>query len=219
MPSKHRIRQYGEDCYYHIYNRGVEKRDIFLDIADYNLFIYTLRKYLEPDFKIIRKNPTTNERIVMEPDHVYKDISLLAFCLMPNHFHLLVKLKKRDGATKLMRRVCTNYVGYFNEKYERVGALFQGTFKAVRVTTQEQCLQLSRYIHINPRAVTYKGNIESYVYSSFYYLCRDSTPSWLDFNSVLLGNTVQDYKKFVMSRVEEDFSEAEKSTLSNVLLD
>ena len=92
MPSKHILKAYEKNCYYHIFNRGVEKRDIFLDPSDYSMFIYNIRRYLEPGFKAVKYHPITNEKMYVEPKQVIGKMKLLSFCLMPNHFHFLVKL-------------------------------------------------------------------------------------------------------------------------------
>ena len=153
MPAKNRIKRYIEGGYYHIYNRGIDGREIFADEQDYRTFLYTLKRYLEPymgetreGFKKDRPSILTHKQRMSLDGNV----ALLAYCLMPNHFHLLVKQKSKDGITKLVRRVCTNYAMYFNHKYERKGVLFESVYKAVAVTGEEQLINLSRYIHLNP---------------------------------------------------------------------
>lgn len=157
MPARHRIKLYLEDGYYHIYNRGVEKRSIFLDEQDYAVFLSYLRDYLLP------KNKEELSKRLSDPNTSYKErdkilkllrlnnfadeIILLAFCLMPNHFHLLLKQKSAGSIDKFMNSLGTRYTMYFNQKYKRVGALYQGVYKAVNIDTDEQFLHLSRYIH------------------------------------------------------------------------
>lgn len=137
MPAKNSIKQYVENGYYHLYNRGVEKRNIFLDDQDYSVFLGYIKQYLGPHEG-------------SDPKSLVDDIDLIAFCLMPNHFHFLAKQKTIDGITKFMRAICTNYVMYFNKKYERVGTLFQGKYKGVLLDNDTYLLHLSRYIHLNP---------------------------------------------------------------------
>ncbi len=157
MPAKNVVKQYVEEGYYHIYNRGVEKRSIFQDQQDYSVFISYLKTYLTPKDSVSLMEQLANPRTpIPERDGLRKqirmnnfadDITLLAYCLMPNHFHLLVKQKSAGAIDKFMNSLGTRYTMYFNKKYKRVGALYQGTYKAVLVQTDAQLLELSRYIH------------------------------------------------------------------------
>lgn len=184
MPSKNRVKIYIPDSYYHIYNRGVAKQDIFLDDEDYRVFINLFKRYLG-------KNPEKDNR-EREYQHFHNDIKLLSYCLMPNHFHLFVYQKNFSGVTQLLRAVCTSYTGYFNKKYKRVGPLFQGIFKASMILNEGYLLHISRYIHRNPK------NYTSYRYSSYKYYIK-SPPEWLETNLLLsfFDNDIGSYKKFV----------------------
>jgi putative transposase len=157
MPLKNSIKTYVENGYYHIYNRGVEKRPIFLDKKDYAVFLSYLKEYLLPkDEKGLnqkRSDPTISSR---EKDKILKllrmnnfnqEISLLAYCLMPNHFHFFIKQNSTGMIDKFMNSLGTRYTMYFNRKYKRVGPLYQDVYKAVLITSEEQYLHLSRYIH------------------------------------------------------------------------
>ncbi len=157
MPSKNEVKTYCSQSYYHIYNRGVEKRIIFLDEQDYLVFLSYLKTYLLPkDEKQLREilaNPNTrwdekNKVLkLLQLNNFYSDIKLHAFCLMSNHFHMLIYQEDEEMIDKFMNSLCTRYSMYFNKKYKRVGPLFQGVYKAVLVETDEQLLHLSRYIH------------------------------------------------------------------------
>ena len=141
---------------YHIYNRGVEKRSIFLEDNDYFRFIHNLfefndempaqniyyRNLYEVGPRKVRKSRENHERKLL--------IEILAFCLMPNHFHLLVKQKVDNGISKFVQKLSTGYSMYFNQKYKRVGPLFQGKFKAVLVDEENHFIHLPFYIHLNP---------------------------------------------------------------------
>lgn len=157
MPARNSLKQYLENSFYHIYNRGVEKRVIFLDSQDYAVFLNYLKEYLLPkDEKGLREqlsNPNIGYR---EKDKILKllrlnnfcdEITLLAYCLMPNHFHFFIKQKSTQSIDKLMNSLCTRYTMYFNRKYKRVGSLYQGVYKAVILETDEQFVYLSKYIH------------------------------------------------------------------------
>lgn len=157
MPAKNRIKTYLENAYYHLYNRGVEKRIIFLDQQDYSVFLSYLKSYLLPkNVEELRKrlsdqNISLKEKYVLLKllalNNFADEITLLAYCLMPNHFHFLLKQKSAGAIDSFMNSLATRYTIYFNKKYKRVGALCQGVYKAVLVDSDEQLLELSRYIH------------------------------------------------------------------------
>ena len=169
MPAKNAIKPYLENGYYHLYNRGIEKRTIFLDDRDYKVFLHFLKRYL--------KTPSLDEVRPCWRSDLYKEIQLLAFCLMPNHFHLLVKQNTRTTITEFMRRLGNAYVKYFNDRYERVGGLFQGRYKGVLVESKIDILHISRYVHRNP--LPGPTPLENYPYSSYAdYLERRNT-SWV----------------------------------------
>ncbi len=157
MPAKNSIKFYADNGYYHIYNRGVEKRLIFQDDQDYAVFLSYLKDYLLPKNIAELTNRLTN------PDTSYKEknkilkllrlnnfaeeITLIAYCLMPNHFHFFIKQKSALSIDKFMQSLCTRYTMYFNRKYQRVGTLFQAVYKAILIENDIYFLHLSRYIH------------------------------------------------------------------------
>ena len=160
MAAKNSLKIYLPDHYYHLYNRGVEKRSIFQDEQDYSVFLSYLRTYLPPkgEDKLRQALLTPNlnykerERILKELrlNNFSKEITLLAYCLMPNHFHFLVKQKSANSIDKFMNSLGVRYTMFFNKKYKRVGSLYQGVYKAVAVDSEEQLSYLSSYIHRNP---------------------------------------------------------------------
>jgi len=125
---------------YHIYNRGVEKRDIFMEDLDYFRFIHDLFVFNNIDAVLPMEIQPPKRKLMVE---------ILAFALMPNHFHLLIRQKEKEGIVKFMQKLGTGYTMYFNQKYERVGSLFQGRFKAVAVLKEKHFLYLPFYIHLN----------------------------------------------------------------------
>lgn len=160
MPCKNVVKTYSENCYYHIYNRGVNKERIFRDAQDYSVFLSYLRIYLLPKDEINLKKSLLDKSIgYQEKDKILKllrlnnffgEIVLLAYCLMINHFHFLIKQKNISSIDYFMKSLCTRYTMYFNKKYHRVGPLYQSTYKAVIIESDEQLLYLSSYIHRNP---------------------------------------------------------------------
>ncbi len=160
MASKNSIKTYLGNSYYHIYNRGVEKRPIFHDEQDYAIFLSYLKTYLLPkDEKLLKEiisNPNAGWR---EKDQALKllrlnnfdgEIALLAYSLMPNHFHFLIKQRSEMAIDKFMNSLALRYTMFFNKKYDRVGHLYQSQYKAVLVDSDEQLLYLTSYIHRNP---------------------------------------------------------------------
>ena len=188
MPRRNTIRRFTEEGIYHIYNRGVEKRTIFLDEQDYAVFLHLLKYYLSPTdqdtihplmkfqgFSVVRPRPLAN---------LEKEIDLIAYCLMPNHFHLLLKQHAVNGVTKLLIRLLTTYALYFNKRYKRVGYLFQGPYRAVLIEDDSYLLHLSRYIHLNPVELT-RGLLVTYPYSSYPYFLGLKHASWVKPNIIL----------------------------------
>ncbi len=185
MPSANIVKEFAQDQVYHVYNRGVEKRDIFLDDQDYSVFIGLLKKYLT--------GKTTNNNNRHAFSSLKGRIDLLSFCLMPNHFHLLFYQKDEKALTQLMRRVNTGYVMYFNNRYGRVGSLFQGIYKASLVEKDDYLHRVSRYIHANP------DDLENWPYSSFQYYKGNREADWLKTDTILelFDNNKGEYIEFV----------------------
>jgi len=181
MPAKNIVKVYVDNSFYHIYNRGVNKQAIFLGDSDYRYFLYLLRKYLDPTFKKRYIDPVTGGNHFVEGASFMEDVKLIAFTLMPNHFHLLIHNVSKYGMARLLRRIGTSYSLYFNKKYDRVGGLFQDTYKAVMITNQEHLLHLSCYVHLNPTELSekYAKNLKSYDHSSYNYFVGGRKAKWL----------------------------------------
>ncbi|MEK7501064.1 MAG: transposase [Patescibacteria group bacterium] len=133
---------------YHIYNRGVEKRNIFLEEKDYLRFLASLYRFndTKPTFNFDR----LPKLFGVELRTVEPLVKICAFCLMPNHFHLILRALRENGITEFMRKIGTGYTNFFNLKYQRVGPLFQGKYKAKILSNQAHFLYLPYYIHLNP---------------------------------------------------------------------
>ncbi len=182
--------------FYHVFNRGVEKRKVFSNDKDYQRFIDTLYYYQfsgpKPSFSQYRrfknKSFESNTKIV----------EIVAYCLMPNHFHLLLKQLKDGGITEFVSKISNSYTKFFNTKHSRVGPLLQGQFKAVLVENDEQLTHLSRYIHINPYVAELVKDPAIYKYSSYSeYIGK--TNRKLCFNETIMSffKSPEEYKKFV----------------------
>lgn len=183
MPSRNLVRAYASDSYYHIYNRGVNKRKIFLDSDDFAVFLNLLKRYLD-------SKPTKDNK-GREYEWLHRRIELLAFCLLPNHFHLLIYQHDPKAVTRLMVGVLTSYTGYFNKKYKRLGPLFQSAYKASRINNEEYLMHISRYIHLNP--TEYK----SWEFSSLSYFLGNKQAGWVSPQRVLDMFEKEEYPGFL----------------------
>lgn len=146
--------QFVNDEIYHVYNRGVEKRKIFLNDKDCFRFIHDMFEFndLAPALNVGYFHPnllkSNFNRLNRKPRKLW--VEILCFCLMPNHYHFLLRQKIEGGVTEFMRKIGGGYTNYFNTKYDRVGPLFQGKFKAVHIKKPAQLLYIPHYIHLNP---------------------------------------------------------------------
>ena len=204
MPSRNTIKEYRENSFYHIYNRGVEKRCIFQDDQDYVIFLHLLKYFLSPGqkdiihplvglqgYQVKRPRPMTT---------LFGQVEIHAFCLMPNHFHLLIRQILNRGMAELMQKILTTYSIYFNKRYERVGHLFQGVYKAVLVDKDDYLLYVTRYIHENPLELSgmTRSDLVNYPYSSYAYYLKEKHADWLKTDYILnFFNEKQTYQEFV----------------------
>lgn len=156
-------RNFFADSFYHVFNRGVEKRKVYTDETDYTQFIRRLayyqqvntpRRFSEDEFKLKdRQAPFQYE--------------LIAYCLMPNHYHLLLQANSEAGISVAIGNTLNSYTRYFNTRHHRVGPLFQGKFKSVLVESDIQLLHTHRYIHLNPYVAGLEDVVGVRPWSSF----------------------------------------------------
>ena len=146
--------------YYHVFNRGVAKQNVFSSDSDYRQAILSLDyyQYSNLPMKLSRYKQLTLEgqREVKSKieDLDSKLVQVVAFVLMPNHWHFLLKQIADEGVSQFIGQFCNSYTRYYNTRHSRVGHVFQGTFKSVHIESQEQLIHLSRYIHLNPYAAS-----------------------------------------------------------------
>lgn len=197
----YRLVPFINDEYYHVFNRGVGQMSIFLNRIDYKHFLKATFYYQiegpKPKFSIFA--PTTTKL-----DKSKKIIEIISYCIMPNHFHFLLRQERDGGVIEFVRKLCDSYAKYFNIKNSRVGPLFQGEFKAVHVGTEEQLIHLSRYIHLNPLVSYITADLEPYRWSSYReFLGLEDAK--LCMKEIILSHfkSPDDYKGFVLSR--EDY--------------
>ena len=196
--------------YHHILNRGVNKIPILQQKKDYDRFTTTLLFYQTlfsaMRFSIFLTQSSQKRKEFWQKTSSENQIEIVAYCLMPNHFHLLLKQTKNAGIENFLQRVAGSCSHYFNTKYKRKGPLFEGRFQAIRIESDEQLLHLSRYIHLNPYSgyvVKTLRQLEDYPYSSF--------PEYIEKKEVEACNkdiileefdTPKSYKKFVFDQAD-----------------
>ncbi len=213
---------------YHIYNRGVEERKIFLDDKDYFRFIHNLFEFNDkaPAMNLYYKLPQIQSyevqlrkihKIEREPRKLL--VEIMAFCLMPNHYHIFIRQKVDNGIVRFMQKLGTGYTNYFNNRYKRVGGLLQGRFKAILIKNESHFIHLPYYIHLNPLDIkfpewrereikNYKEAtefLENYRWSSFPdYIGKKNFPSVTqrEFLSKFFGGPEQ-YKKDMIKWLKE----------------
>lgn len=187
--------------FYHVFNRGVEKRNIFSQEWDYKRFVKTFFYYQfigpKPSFSKFSKSAFN----LFKPLPENKMVEILCYSLMPNHFHFLIKQLKENGISCFVGQLSNSYTKYFNTKYERIGSLLQGPFKAVRIETDEQLVHVSRYIHLNPVVSGLVKQTEKYRWSSYPEYINEPI---LCSVSVVLGlfPSKEKYKEFVEAQID-----------------
>ncbi len=185
MPSRNIVRPHVPQTFYHFYNRGVNKEIIFRDNKDKDTFLSIFDRYLNPN--------STQTDYLGKPYPKFNDnIEIQCFCLMDNHYHFLCYLDSDTAAFgKLMKAVGSAYTRYFNARYDRIGPLFQSRFKANLITSDEQLMHTSRYIHLNHE------NSLNYEYSSIHSFLGGNTPVWMDNHRLLECIQYCDYFQFL----------------------
>lgn len=220
MPAKNALKPYINQGYYHIYNRGVEKRKIFIDEQDYKVFLYYLKLYLLPkeinfeeikqkkDLSVEAQDRKIAELFLMR--NFYDKIQLLCYALMPNHFHLLIRQNDKKDMEIFMQSLITKFVKYFNKRYKRVGPLFQSRYKGKLIEQEEYFLHLSRYIHRNPLEILPKNEkLLEYQWSSYPAYVKGYRQDWLRKENILSyftkasGLGFSSYQGFVEGYQEE----------------
>jgi len=167
-----------EDEYYHVYNRGTDKRNIVTEDYDYDRFLTSLEKFnsVKPIGSIYENSFIKDE----DKDKIKPLVEIVAYCLNPNHFHLILKQKAKKGIEKFLHRQCTGYSKYFNHRYKRKGTLFQGKFSARHIEDNDYLLHASAYVNLNDRVHQLGRSASKLPRSSLeYYKSPELKPDWL----------------------------------------
>lgn len=195
--------------YYHVYNRGTDKRDIFMDEKDLSRFYNNLSEFnkVEPIGSVYEL--FLRKKFGKEDKKTKPIIELVAYCLNPNHFHLLISPLVENGIEKFMQRLGNGYTKYFNNKHKRSGVLFQGKFKSKHVDSNEYLLHLSVYINANNQIST----TNRHRMSTEPRLSKSSLPEFLEKNlnnrlcntEIILGQfkNKKEYKDFFDSSLQD----------------
>ncbi|MFT5036599.1 MAG: putative transposase [Candidatus Azotimanducaceae bacterium] len=165
------------DTFYHVYNRGDQKQKLFLEKSDYVRFLFLLLHLQSPELvtrterrvgDFLKRGTFKIPEKEIEEIVASRYVDIINFCVMPNHFHMTVHTKTDTGLSRYMHRISNAYAKYFNTKYERTGHVFQGTYKAKIIDTDQQLNYLSAYIHNNPHELSHwKNRAHTYPWSSF----------------------------------------------------
>jgi len=199
------------DCYYHVVTKSLQNVKLFKQYEDYFRFIDSLDYYNHEDPPIkyslfLESDLKTQDLVRYQLKEQKRRFDLIAYSLLPNHLHLLLKQNLNKGISKAMQQVKNSYAHFFNIKYKREGPLFRGRFKAVLIETEEQFLHVSRYIHINiyssgiaktiPKLLKYEfSSLPEYISKVKQEICQKKDV----FESF---NSKDRYKSFVLDRAD-----------------
>lgn len=200
--------QFFNDEYYHAFNRGVDKRKIFLEVKDYDRFLLSMNLLndtndgLMIEWRDFRKsNPKKSLDDFLKVPFRKRDplVEIIAYCLNPNHYHFILKQINEKGIERFMHKIGTSHTKYFNMKNKRSGALFQGNFKSVYIDSNDYLLYLSAYVNKNNSIHGYNKN-DNWPYSSLLdYLGKRKNPILSPNKDIILGQfrNLEDYKEFM----------------------
>lgn len=198
--------EFVNDEYYHIFNRGVDKREIFLNAQDYNRFLLAMdllndkKDGLMIEWRDYKKsNPKATLKTFLKPGFRKRDrlVAIIAYCLNPNHYHFILKQVNNRGIERFMHKIGTSHTKYFNKKKKRSGTLFQGRFKSSHIDSNEYLLYLSAYVNKNNFIHGYNKN-DSWPYSSLHDYSGKRSDNLVRKN-IILGQfkNIGEYKDFL----------------------
>lgn len=197
--------------FYHVFNRGIDHRPTFTSVAEFKRAVALVGFYhfghLPLKYSLLASWPKKRQDKFFEAlaDKKFCLVDILGYCLMTNHFHLLLKQTENGGISRFLSDFQNSYTRYFNLRHERVGPLFLDEFKAVRIETEEQLLHVSRYIHLNPYTGGVLSRLEEltdYPWSSLDQYLVDAA-GWCETQTILaLFKNRQEYRRFVFNQAD-----------------
>ncbi|MEK7652750.1 MAG: transposase [Patescibacteria group bacterium] len=225
--------EFADGEYYHIFNRGVDKRKIFSDKYDLQRFFQSMKEFntVEPIGSIyensFNKDKDKNHQLGSSAS---KLVGFVCYCLNPNHYHFILKQVSERGIEKFMHRLGTGYTKYFNNKHKRSGSLFQGRFKAVYIDSNEQLLYVSSYVNLNSKVHQLGSSASKLWKSSWDEYVGESKENFCKKDIILeqFKNT-NEYKKYALESLEiirenkeekeEEENEEKKEKVENLFLE
>ena len=202
--------QFINEEYYHIYNRGVDKRQIFLDEEDHFKFLKSLKEfnnksYYEERSKIVKECGLKELSSFL--GKAEKVVEVICYCLNPNHFHLILKQLEGDGIPNFLHKIGTSFTNFFNKKYKRSGSLFQGPYKGIHIDNNNYLLWLSGYVNGNSE-IHKIAKAEDYKWSSYGIFLGQRKSEIISSQEVILSqfnqlNKYKEYKSFVKEVIKE----------------
>lgn len=195
---------------YHVFNRGVDRRSVFTNTREFerakSLAKFYRHRNIPIRFSQVNQRPKDIRDQIL--NNLYKSerlVDILAFCIMPNHFHFLLKQNFEKGVPIFIANFTNAYTKYFNTRHQRIGPLFEGVFKAVFIENDEQLLHVSRYIHLNPviSSIIEDSQLGIYLWSSYpeYLSLLAEEVSQKDLILSMFKST-QDYQEFVLNQID-----------------
>ena len=193
------------DHCYHIINRSIAQYKIFDRSDDCERFMQILDLYRYIDFPYKYSNfqeltMANQQAVIKNLEESQKYLKIIAYCLMPTHFHLILYQCVNDGITKFMTKILDSFTRYFNLRHQRKGPLWEGHFKNILVSTDEQLLHLTRYLHLNPVSAGLVNKPEKWALSSYKEYIDPSERNLCEPDN-FFDISPNDYKKFVNSRI------------------
>lgn len=209
-----KIKQFDTNEYYHIYNRGNNKRPVFLEPSDYIRFIESMAQFntINPIGSLYANSFNKSRQLRSSTP---KLLEIICYCLNPNHFHLILLQLVNNGMTKFMHRLGTGYTNYFNNKYEGSGSLFQGRYKSIHIDSNEYLLHLSSYINLNDKVHSLRNSNSK---SSWNEYVNPNFEDKLCDKKIILSQfkNISEYKKFALESLE---TIKNKRDMDNLLLE
>src|SRR3989344_7313100 len=194
--------QFGIGEFYHVYNRGVEKRDVFSSLSDLERFLKSIVAFntIEP-IGSIHEN-AFNKKVLRRKANTQL-VNIICYCLNPNHYHFIMQQKSDGGISEFMKRLGGGYTKYFNIKYKRSGVLFQGKFKASHIDSNDYLLHVSAYVNLNNRVHRLSG--------------RTAKSSWDEYMGIAKNKICK--KEFILSqfKTKQEYKDFAESSLVDIL--
>jgi len=198
--------QFFNDEYYHAFNRGVDKRGIFMEVKDYNRFLLSMNLLNDTndglmiewrDYKKSNPKKSVNDFLKVPFRKRKPLVDIIAYCLNPNHYHFILKQVADKGIERFMHKIGTSHTKYFNKKNKRSGSLFQGVFKSVHIDSNEYLIYLSAYVNKNNFIHKYNKN-DNWPYSSLHAYLEERKDKLVN-KDIILGQfkNIKEYQKFL----------------------